>query len=358
MRFRPAFLLLLVAALCLAAASAPASELIDEKGQAIPLAEADALLKASGLDALVDRSDFIVHARVGERTARWVNKNIESSYQIDVVETLKGRGPASFELTVLGGDAPGGAPIGQYVRGAARLSPGEEVILFLRTDTAERLRRANARRLAAGQRELRIHPESRLATSFAVAGGQKGKFNVLTLEDGSQFVTRLRPMPHILTDPVSAAMRQNLEEKLEDRAAVRKARLEEEFEAALDQWEAQYGVRPVLPAADVEPARRDPRLASPSRPLRRSVTGASSPAPRAENPAALPAEAYRPSIVTDPEAPEFAAADPKVVLDALPYNADGLRRPMSLATFESLIRYRAESAAPADDPAAPREEAR
>lgn len=345
MRFRPVLALLLLVASSLFATSAGASELIDEHGQAIPLAEADTILKATGLDALIDRSDYVVHARVGRRTAQWVNKNIESTYAISVQSTLKGSGPAEFELTVLGGDAPDGAPIGQYVRGAARLSPGEEVILFLRTDTEERLLKANARRMSAGMRPILVDPRSKLATSFAVTGGQKGKFNVVTLSDGSKFVTRLRPMPHMMSDPVSEAMTERLRVRLEGTKEERAALAREEWEEALDTWEAAYGVRPILPAEDLETPQLDPTHAPPMAP-RRFATGPLTEAPaRVGNPAGLPAEGYRPSIVTDPDAPEFRRASPRATLDALPYNASTMRRPMALGTFEALVGYRAGRAA-------------
>jgi hypothetical protein len=361
------FLLALFGAIFVGLALSASADVIDEQGNAIPVASAEAILEASGLDRLAARADYVVHARVGAQSAAWVNKNIETSSMIAVENKLKGDGPDQFELTVLGGDAPDGLPVGQYVRGAARLFEGEEVILFLKTDTQQRVNEVNARRASNGLEPIRVAPESKLATSFRVVGGLKGKFNVITLSDGSKFVTRFRPMPQMLSKPVIDIMESEMRKGLES-VATKEQRQEQarlEWEAAADRWAEEYGVRPILPEAahDSGPATAAGggalRLAGAAEPVAPraarmgGVPAGSTAATEAEAPGGLPRDSYRPSIVTDPDAPELAPLDPKAMMKVLPHNADFHRRPMALDTFEALLRYqiRREAGAASAEPA-------
>src|SRR5690606_9680006 len=127
-------------------------------------------LDRAGVASLARRSDWVVHADIASRSSRWVDGNIETTYQVVVRESLLGEGPETFNLTLPGGEAPNGAPIAQYVRGTPEFADGEEVVLFLRRDFTEDWAAIDEARRQVGLEPFRFHPDSGLATSPRIVG--------------------------------------------------------------------------------------------------------------------------------------------------------------------------------------------
>ncbi|MCK6556340.1 hypothetical protein L6Q96_17430 [Candidatus Binatia bacterium] len=109
------------------------------------------------LDDMVSLADDIVVGRVLHSTPRWQGKLIVTVSQVAVGESLKGRPVDEVEVTQLGGTAVHprlGVPVTMSVSEDAVLSPGEEVVLFVRQT------RPGTRQLVGGaQGKLVIRPD-------------------------------------------------------------------------------------------------------------------------------------------------------------------------------------------------------
>jgi hypothetical protein len=239
------------------------------------------------LGPLVAKADWVVHAEARAGTARWVGGNIETTYAFSTRESLIGEGPEEFELTVLGGRIPG-SPIAQHVREEAQFVAGEEVVLFLRRDTGEQVARLNEARAAAGLQPLAFPADSKRATSPRLVGKSRGKFNVLTLEDGTKLLRRYRPAPWH-ADPDTQAFMANRERQQLARQAAKKA-----------------------PSAD---------------------------AGRQAEAEAAGLQNYAPSAVTDPNAPEFRSETEALRQHRrrMPYNADAMKGPVDFELFKKEV---------------------
>ena len=123
---------------------------------------------ASGLSikAMTDQSDLIAIGTCVNTESVWVDRTLVTLTTISVGETLKGAELGTIRVAVPGGiDANRKFPIAMSYPGAPRISPGEDVFLFL---------------TATGQ----------TAGSYSVTGFSQGKFSIVKDENGEQIVTR------------------------------------------------------------------------------------------------------------------------------------------------------------------------
>ena len=123
---------------------------------------------ANGLSMqdMVIQSDLIAIGSCVETKSVWVDRSLVTLATINVSETLKGAELGTITVALPGGiDANRKFPIAMTYPGAPRLTPGENVFLFLTSND-----------LVAG--------------SYTVAGFSQGKFSIVNDEDGEQVVTR------------------------------------------------------------------------------------------------------------------------------------------------------------------------
>ena len=157
--------LVLLAALV---ASARWASRADEAPSEPTLQAADTTLAVSlSLEDMVSQSDVIAIGSCVETQSVWVDKSLVTLATVAVNETLKGD-ESTTNLTVAlpgGADANRKIPIAMNYPGAPRITPGEDVLLFL-THTGE------------------------VAGSYTVAGFSQGKFSIVKDEDGELMVSR------------------------------------------------------------------------------------------------------------------------------------------------------------------------
>lgn len=136
------------------------------------------------MDKLTGNSDDIVIAQVKTKSVKPVGRHIETDYEIEISESLKGKtyGPGKrVTLTLVGGDLTT-PPLSQYTQGVPRMYVGEDVALFL----------TNKPPVDKAGRPLKGEPKSKLMTTPRIVGGTQGKFSIITdKSDGSRKVTRL-----------------------------------------------------------------------------------------------------------------------------------------------------------------------
>lgn len=85
---------------------------------------------SQSIEEMAQSAKVIVEGRVGQIQARWdeVGSHISTYAEIALLRPLKGEATKAFLVKQPGGVVDG---VGQYVSGAARFSPGENVLLFL-----------------------------------------------------------------------------------------------------------------------------------------------------------------------------------------------------------------------------------
>lgn len=124
------------------------------------------LAVALSLEEMVHQSDVIAIGNCVATRSVWVDRSLVTVANVAVSETLKGAGAESLTVVLPGGvDANRKIPIAMTYPGAPRLTPGEDVFLFLTAD-----------------------PE--LENGYVVTGFSQGKFSIITDEDGEQMVSR------------------------------------------------------------------------------------------------------------------------------------------------------------------------
>ncbi|MBU0553814.1 hypothetical protein KKF91_01505 [Myxococcota bacterium] len=91
------------------------------------------ITRALSLKQLAGESDAIIRGRVTRQASSWneAHTRIYTVSEIVVVETLKGQPLKALEVRQIGGSVEG---ITQAIAGNAKLSEGEEVLLFLDAD--------------------------------------------------------------------------------------------------------------------------------------------------------------------------------------------------------------------------------
>ena len=123
---------------------------------------------ANGLSMqnMVNQSDLIAIGNCLNSKSVWLNRTLVTLATISVTETLKGADLGTITVALPGGvDANRKVPVAMLYPGAPRITPGEDVFLFL-TANGE----------AAG--------------SYTVTGFSQGKFSIVKDEDGEQMVAQ------------------------------------------------------------------------------------------------------------------------------------------------------------------------
>ena len=124
------------------------------------------LAVALSLEEMVDQSDVIAIGNCGDTKSVWVDGTLVTLATVSVSETLKGAESGNLTVVLPGGvDANRKFPIAVSYPGAPRLTPGEDVFLFLTSDTDSGL-------------------------GYNVAGFAQGKFSIVNDEDGQPVVSR------------------------------------------------------------------------------------------------------------------------------------------------------------------------
>lgn len=115
---------------------------------------------------MVNQSELIAIGSCVDTKSVWVDRSLVTLATINVAETLKGAELGTITVALPGGvDANRKFPVAMTYPGAPRITPGEDVFLFL-TSSDE------------------------VAGSYTVAGFSQGKFSIVNDEDGEQMVTR------------------------------------------------------------------------------------------------------------------------------------------------------------------------
>lgn len=132
----------------------------------LPAPVETSLANALSIKDMVDQSDLIAIGSCIDTKSIWVEQSLVTLVTVSVAETLKGAELQTVTVALPGGvDANRKFPVAMTYPGAPRITPGENVFLFL---TAE----------------------SDVAGSYTVAGFSQGKFSIVTDENGEQLVTR------------------------------------------------------------------------------------------------------------------------------------------------------------------------
>jgi hypothetical protein len=117
------------------------------------------------IEDMVGQSDVIAIGSCTETKSVWVERSLVTIATVLVTENIKGN-ETSLTVALPGGvDANRKIPIAMTYPGAPRITPGENVFLFLT-------------------------PSDEVAGSYTVAGFSQGKFSIVTDENGEQVVTR------------------------------------------------------------------------------------------------------------------------------------------------------------------------
>lgn len=124
------------------------------------------LAVALSLEDMVGQSDVIAIGNVVNTQSVWTEGTLVTLATVSVSETLKGAGSENLTVVLPGGvDANRKFPVAVSYPGAPRLTPGEEVFLFLTADTD-------------------------FGSGYNVAGFSQGKFSIVNDEDGEPMVSR------------------------------------------------------------------------------------------------------------------------------------------------------------------------
>jgi len=124
------------------------------------------LAVALSLEDMVNQSDVIAIGNCIETKSVWVDRTLVTLATVSVGETLKGAEAGTLTVVLPGGaDANRKIPVAVSYPGAPRLTPGEDVFLFLTSD-----------------------PD--FGGGYNVAGFSQGKFSIVNDEDGQPVVSR------------------------------------------------------------------------------------------------------------------------------------------------------------------------
>jgi hypothetical protein len=135
------------------------------------------------LKSLTDNSDAVVVGKCKAKRVEWVGKSLETSYDVEIQDTLKGKkykAGEAISVTVPGGELTT-PPLTQYVEMVPLMYQGEDVALFIKEKAPE----------PSAEVKGRIHPKSKVWTSPQVVGWYEGKFTVYQDKQGKQKITRI-----------------------------------------------------------------------------------------------------------------------------------------------------------------------
>jgi hypothetical protein len=118
------------------------------------------------VDQMVDQADMITIGSCVEAKSTWVDRTLVTLATISVKETLKGDASSYVTVALPGGiDANRKFPVAVTYPGAPRITPGEDVLLFLTRD-------------------------DQVADGYTIAGFSQGKFSIVMNEEGKEMITR------------------------------------------------------------------------------------------------------------------------------------------------------------------------
>ena len=124
------------------------------------------LAVALSVGDMVSQADVIAIGRATETRSMWVDRSLVTLVTVAVNESLKGAPGETLTVVVPGGvDANRKIPIAMTYPGAPRLTPGEDVFLFLNVD-------------------------SEVGGGYNVTGYSQGKFSIVEGDDGQPAVAR------------------------------------------------------------------------------------------------------------------------------------------------------------------------
>ena len=171
---------------------------------ALPFAAFGTVVIGQTFEQMARDTPLIVVAKAQESEARWDDdrRGISTWTNLQIIEVLKGKAPASLVVRQPGGEV---GNIGAHVSGAARFAPGEEVLLFLEPpgDDAQKLivRGLSAGKVRLGKDALgrRVATRDLRGVSFWTpdgsapgGGGIRELGGVEELGDADAFVKRIR----------------------------------------------------------------------------------------------------------------------------------------------------------------------
>jgi len=287
-------------------------------------------LESLQIEWLTDKADRIVRAEVSGKSAAFVDGHVETTYNLNVLENFKGDGAATLEVTTLGGAVPG-FPMYQMVRDMPTMYQNEEVVLFLKTDVQSDIQAINARRQAAGMKAMEFSAGSKLLSSPRIVGKAKGKFSVLTMDDGRKLLRRYRPIASIADDQAIMAMAdadlQNLARRM-TRPGTKPMKVDNSARTAPTAAIAAEVAKHAAPKA-VSPldGKIDAAMQGPDVTTKQQL---------------IEAGTYRPSSVTDPKAVAAESAALKNNRRVIPANMDGFAAPVTLEVFRTLVARRVQ----------------
>lgn len=123
------------------------------------------LAVALSVGDMVSQADVIAIGRALETRSMWVDRSLVTLVTVAVNESLKGTPGDTLTVVVPGGvDANRKIPIAMTYPGAPRLTPGEDVFLFLNADSE--------------------------VGGYNVTGYSQGKFSIVEGDDGEPMVGR------------------------------------------------------------------------------------------------------------------------------------------------------------------------
>ncbi len=161
------------------------------------------------LNEMSRKSDVIVIGRVAAKRTQFQDNRIQTHYEIDANEYLKGQdwidrglvGP-TVDITQLGGAISEPFPITQRISSAPTMFKEEKVLLFLDMKTnhgrdgkkasrrKSELRAADAAEGAPRPRE--ISPDSKLLSTPLIVGAWQGRFTIFENEEGDESAIQVR----------------------------------------------------------------------------------------------------------------------------------------------------------------------
>ena len=131
------------------------------------LMQADSTLAlALSIGEMTNQADVIAIGNAVETRSMWVDRSLVTLVTVAVGESLKGTPGETLTVVLPGGvDANRQVPVAMTYPGAPRLTPGEDVFLFLNVD-------------------------SELGGGYYITGFSQGKFSIVAGEDGQPMVSR------------------------------------------------------------------------------------------------------------------------------------------------------------------------
>lgn len=136
-----------------------------QTGDALDLS-ATSLAGELSIEAMVSQSNLIVTGSCLDTRSVWVDRSLVTLATISVKDVLKGDNTSTITVALPGGvDANRKIPVAMTYPGAPRITPTEEVLLFLTSDDG-------------------------VAGGYTITGFSQGKFSILKDENGQEVVSR------------------------------------------------------------------------------------------------------------------------------------------------------------------------